>query len=209
FERLDQNNSVLLIVDHQIGLYGVARDFELEPFFKKTIAHAALGKLFNLPVIITTSVQTGPNGPIPNEILDLYPDVPVIQRQGEINAWDSPDVRKAIQDTGRTQFIIGGIATDVCTTFLALSLREQGYSVWANVEASGTTTPLIRDVSNSRLQAAGVHLVGTSSILADLFRDWRNPSPGAANVSAWINEYLPEASFASRAYNAARNTTAE
>ena len=60
------------------------------------------------------NMYSGPNGPIPDEILDLYPDVPVIQRQGEINAWDNPDVKKAIKDTGRTQFIIAGIATDVC-----------------------------------------------------------------------------------------------
>lgn len=39
---------------------------------------------------------------------------------------------------------------DLGTTFCALSLRAEGYSVWANIEASGTTTEFIRDVSNDR-----------------------------------------------------------
>lgn len=60
---------------------------------------------------------------------------------------------------GKKQIILAGITTDVCTTFLALSLRQEGYSVWANVEASGTTTALVRDVSNGRMVNAGVQLV--------------------------------------------------
>ncbi|KAF5603381.1 ycaC [Fusarium pseudocircinatum] len=208
YERLEKNNTVLLIVDHQVGLYSLARDFEPAQFFRQTVAHAALGKLFDIPVIITASMATGPNGPIPDEILDLYPDVPVIQRQGEINAWDNPDVKKAIKDTGRTQFIIAGLATDVCTTQLALSLRAEGYSVWANVEASGTTSALIRDVTNSRLQFAGVQLVGISAILTELFRDWRSSSPNAAEFSAWMVKFIPELTWSSRLFEAAKNSTA-
>ena len=48
------------------------------------------------------------------EITDMYPDAPLIKRQGEINAWDNPDFRAAVKATNRTQFVIGGILTDVC-----------------------------------------------------------------------------------------------
>lgn len=57
----------------------------------------------------------GPNGPLPKEILEMYPDAPLVKRQGEVDAWDNPDVRAAIEATGRKQIIIGGITTDVCT----------------------------------------------------------------------------------------------
>ena len=90
------------------------------------------------------------------------------------------------------------------TAFLALSLRAEGYSVWANVEASGTTSPLIRDVSNSRMQAAGVQLVGLFSIVADLFRDWRNPKPSAEEVGAWFDQYAPAYQMSARLFNAAK-----
>jgi hypothetical protein len=76
------------------------------------------------------------------------------------------------------------------TTFCALSLRENGYSVWANVEASGTTTEFIRDVSNDRMANAGVQLVSLFSIVCDLMRDWRN-TPGTAEVLPFLAKYYP------------------
>ncbi|UPK96039.1 hypothetical protein LCI18_006974 [Fusarium solani-melongenae] len=204
FERLNINDTVLLVVDHQVGLFDLARDFDPQLFYRNAIAHAALGKLFDIPVIITTSDETGPNGPLPQEILDLYPDAPIIKRPGEINAWDNAEFREAVKATGRSQFIVGGIVTDVLgVTFLSLSLREEGYSVWANVEASGTTSTLIRDVSNSRMQVAGVHLAGLFSIAADLFRDWRNP-PGADMMFEWYTKYAPAYTVTAQLFNAAK-----
>lgn len=44
----------------------------------------------------------------------MFPDAPIIQRQGEVNAMDNEDFRKALAATGRSQVIVGGIATDAC-----------------------------------------------------------------------------------------------
>lgn len=88
------------------------------------------------------------------------------------------------------------------TTFLALSLRDEGYSVWANVEASGTTTSLIRDVSNDRMARAGVQIVSLFSIVCDLMRDWRN-TPGAAELFPWLDKYLPAYGMVARGHRAA------
>ncbi|KUI59201.1 Uncharacterized protein YcaC [Cytospora mali] len=197
----------------QEGLYGLARDFDATLYRDSMIAHAAIGQVFDLPVVMTTSAQQGPNGLIPQEILDMYPDAPLIKRQGEVDAWDNPDFRAAIKATNKTQIIMAGIVTDVfsslgidChdqgTTFAALSLRAEGYSVWANIEASGTTTPLIRDISNDRMTAAGVHVVSLFSIVCDLMRDWRN-TPGAATLMPWFDKYLPAYGMVARAHHAA------
>ncbi|KAK0615505.1 Uncharacterized protein DIS24_g11749 [Lasiodiplodia hormozganensis] len=202
FERLNTTDAVLLILDLQVGLYGIARDWDPTLYRDNLIAHAAIGKLFDLPVVMTTSAQTGPNGPLPKEILEMYPDAPLIQRQGEVDAWDNAEFRDAIKATGRSQIIVAGITTDVCTAFLALSLRAEGYSVWANIEASGTTTPLIRDVSNDRMRDAGVHLVSLFAIVCDLMRDWRN-TPGAKEVLPWLDKYYPAYGFVARGHAAA------
>lgn len=119
-----------------------------------------------------------------------YPDAPLIARQGEVDAWDNDAFKAAVRATGKSQVILAGITTDVCTTFCALSLRSEGYGVWANVEASGTTTEFIRDVSNARMAQAGVQLVSLFSIVCDLMRDWRN-TPGAEAVIPWLQQYYP------------------
>jgi hypothetical protein len=88
------------------------------------------------------------------------------------------------------------------TTFCALSLRSEGYDVWANVEASGTTTEFIRDVSNDRMATAGVQLVSLFSIVCDLMRDWRN-TPGTVEVLAFLTQYYPVYARVAAAHGAA------
>ena len=44
----------------------------------------------------------------------MYPNAPLIKRNGEIDAWDNEDFRAAIRATGKKQVIVAGIVTDVC-----------------------------------------------------------------------------------------------
>jgi hypothetical protein len=46
----------------------------------------------------------------------MYPDAPLIKRNGEVNAWDNADFRKAVEATGKKQLIVAGITTDVRLT---------------------------------------------------------------------------------------------
>ena len=113
---------MLLILDLQVGLYQLSRDWDPTLYKSNVLAFAALGKEFNLPVVMTTSAQTGPNGPLIGEILAMYPNAPLIQRQGEVDAWDNADVRAAIQATGKNQIIVAGITTDVCKSMHKIAL---------------------------------------------------------------------------------------
>ncbi|KAI8665826.1 Isochorismatase domain-containing protein [Fusarium keratoplasticum] len=202
YERLDKNDALLLVVDIQEGLYQIARDFDPTLYRDQALAHAALGEVFDLPVILTTSADQGPNGPLMREITQKYPKAPFIQRQGEVNAWDNAEFRDAVRAANKSQIIMAGITTDVCTTFLALSLREEGYSVWANVEASGTNSALVRDISNDRMARAGVQTVSLFSIVCDLMRDWRN-TPGSKELIPWLDKYYPVWGWLARTHAAA------
>lgn len=199
FERLDKNNTVLLVVDHQLGLAQLVRDFTPTEFRNNILAHAALGILFDLPTILTTSAETGPNGPLPKEIVEMHPDAPYIRRNGEVNAWDNQEFKAAVEATGKKQVVIAGIVTEVCTAFLALSLREEGYSVWANTDASGTFTPILAADANRRMEQAGVHISGLFAIAMDLMRDWRD-TPGTAELLPFLDLYLPAYGITARAH---------
>lgn len=91
------------------------RDFEATEFRNNIIAHAAIAKLFDIPIVLTTSAETGPNGPLPKEIVELHPNAPLVRRNGEVDAWDNAEFRKAVRDTGKSQVILAGITTDVCS----------------------------------------------------------------------------------------------
>ena len=166
------------------------------------IAHAAIAKLFNLPIVLTTSAEHGPNGILPKEISSLYPNAPLIRRNGEVDAWDNPDFKAAVQAQNKSQVILAGITTDVCTEFLALSLRSEGYTVFANTEASGTFSKRLADDANDRMAGAGVNLQGMFAIVMDLMRDWRN-TPGSLQVLPWLDQYLPVYGYVARGHEAA------
>lgn len=50
---------MLLILDMQEGLYGLSRDFDATLYRDSMIAHAAIGQVFDIPVVMTTSSQAG------------------------------------------------------------------------------------------------------------------------------------------------------
>ena len=110
--RPDVNNSVLLLVDHQTGLNSLARDFESTEFKNAVLFLAEAAKEAQIPVIVTTSFETGPNGPAWPELVELFPvgtkGVTYIRRPGNINAWDDDAFTAAIKATGVKQLIIAG-----------------------------------------------------------------------------------------------------
>ncbi|KAL5342045.1 Isochorismatase-like protein [Aspergillus crustosus] len=188
WNRLDKNNVALLIIDLEVGLTQLVRDYSTNDFRNNMLAHACLGKAFNLPVVITTSSDTGPNGLLLKEIRELYPNVKIVHRQGEVNAWDNLEFQQAVQATGKKQLIVGGIVTEVCTAFLALSLVDAGYDVYANTEASGTFDKRLAEDANRRMEKAGVTLMGFFAIVCDLMRDWRN-TPGLTELLPVLDQY--------------------
>lgn len=68
YVRLDKNNAAVLLVDHQAGLLSLVRDIEPDKFKNNVLALGDLAKYFNLPTILTTSFETGPNGPLVPEL---------------------------------------------------------------------------------------------------------------------------------------------
>lgn len=184
YKRLDKNDVALLMVDHQAGLLSLVRDFSPDEFKNCGLALADIAKFFNIPAILTTSFEEGPNGPMVPEIKAAFPDAPYIARPGQINAWDNEGFVKAVKATGKRQLLIAGVVTEVCVAFPALSAIEEGFDVFVVTDASGTFSPMTRDGAWSRMQAAGVQLVNWFAVACELHRDWRNDMEGFGGILA-------------------------
>ena len=50
---------MVLVVDHQIGLMHLVRDIQPDVFRQNVLGPSALANVFNLPVVLTTSAETG------------------------------------------------------------------------------------------------------------------------------------------------------
>ncbi|ABE50838.1 isochorismate family cysteine hydrolase YcaC [Methylobacillus flagellatus] len=189
YVRLDRDHAAVLLVDHQAGLLSLVRDIDPDKFKNNVLALADAAKYFNLPTILTTSFETGPNGPLVPELKALFPDAPYIARPGQINAWDNEDFVKAVKATGKKQLIIAGVVTEVCVAFPALSALEEGYEVFVITDASGTFNAMTRDAAWERMVAAGAQLMTWFGAACELHRDWRRDIEG---LGALFSNHIPD-----------------
>ncbi len=172
-EFLTPDNAVLAMIDHQTGLMVGLGDEHPTVLKNNILGLIKTAKAINLPSVITASLPEGPNGPVMPEIPEIL-QTPVIEREGQINAWDSEDFKNAIKKTGRKKIIMAGIVTDVCLLFPALSAVEEGYDVYAVIDASGTWNKTVQEVTIQRLTQAGVKVTTWASVLAEIMNDWRS-----------------------------------
>ena len=182
YNRLNKDDAIVLLVDHQTGLISLVQDFSPNEFKNNVLALADLAKFFELPTILTTSFEQGPNGPLVPELKEMFPDAPYIARPGQINAWDNEDFVKAIKATGRKQIIIAGVVTDVCVAFPTLSALAEGFEVFVVTDASGTFNTTVQQAAWARMSAAGGQLMNWFSVACELHRDWRNDIEGLGNL---------------------------
>lgn len=185
---INPKDVVMLLIDHQSGLFNVVQDMPVADLRRNATALAKAATLLDIPVITTASVPDGPNGPLIAEIHKHAPHAQYIARQGQINAWDMPDFVKAIEDTGRKTLVIAGTLTSVCLAFPAVCAVAAGYKVYAVVDASGNWSKMATDLTIARLAQAGAVPVDTFAILCELQHTWNRPD--AMEFANLYGEYV-------------------
>jgi nicotinamidase-related amidase len=95
--RLTPQNAALLLVDHQTGLATGVADQSQPDFIDSVRALLDIGRVFELPTVISTSSADGPNGPLIPDVREAFPNSPVVHRPGEINTWDNAEFVAAVK----------------------------------------------------------------------------------------------------------------
>ena len=62
YRRLDKDDAVVLLVDHQSGLISLVQDYSPNEFKNNVLALADVTKFFKLPTILTTSFEEARTG---------------------------------------------------------------------------------------------------------------------------------------------------
>jgi len=169
---IDPNDAVMLLIDHQSGLFQTVGDIPVPELRTRAAVLAKMAALANLPVITTASVPEGPNGPLIPEIHQNAPHAKYVARKGQINAWDNPDFVAAVRATGRKTLIIAGTITSVCVAFPAIAAAHEGYKVFAVVDASGTYSKMAEEITLARIVQAGVVPMDTAAVASELQKTW-------------------------------------
>ena len=195
---LDPSDTVMLLLDHQSGLFQVVKDISVAELRANTAMLAKLAALLKIPVITTASEPGGPNGPLMPEIHQFAPHAVFVPRKGEVNAWDNEDFVKAVRATGRKTLIMAGVWTSVCVMFPALDAKAAGFKVYAVIDASGDPSELASRTTLARFTQAGVVPTSANAVLCEIHRTWNRPEAAelaklytmvAPNYQAVIESY--------------------
>jgi nicotinamidase-related amidase len=182
-------DAVILLLDHQTGLFQTVKDIGVMELRANTIALAKLGALLKLPVITTSSVPDGPNGPPMPELKEAAPHAHYVPRHGEVNAWDNEAFVKAVRDTGKKTLIMAGVWTSVCVMFPALDATAAGFKVYAVMDASGDPSEMVSRTTLARFVQGGVVPTTVNAVVSEIHRTWNRPE--AAELAQLYTMYAP------------------
>ena len=199
---LDPNDTVVLLLDHQTGLFQTVKDVPVRDLRANTVVLAKIAEQAKVPIIYTASEPNGTNGPTMEELAAAAPNAKYVARKGEVSAWDNADFVKAVEATGRKTLIMAGVWTSVCVAFPALQAKADGYKVYAVMDASGDMSEMASETSLARMTQAGIIPVTTNVVLCEFQRTWNRPD--AAQWGALYSELVPHYRAVAESYKKAQ-----
>ena len=177
-------DTAVILIDHQVGTNTWASTTPLPLLQRNVIILAKFAKGTGMPVVLTSSQETNLNvqGPLMPELQEIVPEAFAarVKRQGVVNAWDDPAFAAACRNTGRKNFVMAGVTTDICMVAPAISALEEGFNVQVVCDACGSTNQIAEEMSWRRMERAGVRLTSTGAVVAELVKNWASPAGAVA-----------------------------
>ena len=171
-ELLTPENSQIIFIDHQPQMAFGVQNIDRQTLKNNVVGLARAGKAFGIPTVITTVETESFSGHTYPELLDVFPDAPLLERTS-MNSWDDQKVRDALAANNRKKVVVSGLWTEVCNCTFALSAMLEGdYEIYMVADASGGTSKDAHDYAMQRMIQAGVVPVTWQQVLLEWQRDW-------------------------------------
>jgi nicotinamidase-related amidase len=168
---LTPQNAALVLIDYQDAQIN-SIPVDPDTYIPNVVALAKAGMLYELPIVLSTiNHGNGVNGDTIPQLREVLADVPSYDRTS-INAWEDEEFVEAVRATGRKKLIMGGLWTEVCLAHPSLDAINEGFEIYAVVDAVAGTSRVAHDAALQRIQQAGAHLVSWISVMTELQRDW-------------------------------------
>ena len=168
-------NSQLIFIDHQPQMAFGVQSIDRQVLKNNTVGLAKAAAIYNIPTIITTVETDSFSGHTFPELLDVFPDAPLLERTS-MNSWDDRKVREALARNaaeGRRKVVVSGLWTEVCNTTFALScMADTDYEIYMVADASGGTSMEAHRYAMDRMVQAGVVPVTWLQVALEWQRDW-------------------------------------
>ncbi len=178
------DDTAMVLIDHQVGTNTWASTTPLALLQRNVTILAKFAIGTGMPLVLTSSQETNVNvqGPLMPELQAIAPEAFAtrIKRTGVVNAWNDEAFANACRTTGRRNFVMAGVTTDVCMVSPAISALEEGFNIQVVCDACGSSNPIAEEMAWRRMERAGVRLSSTNAVIAELVQNWASPAGAVA-----------------------------
>ncbi|MFI9561411.1 isochorismatase family protein [Nonomuraea endophytica] len=173
--ELTIQNSAVVLIDHQPWVASMLQ-IDGNALLDNVAMLSRAAKLLEVPTVLTTVGARGGAlaDPIFTQISDVFPDVTPIDRTTTA-AWSDPNVKAAVEATGRRKLIMAGLSTEVCLAQTVLGALKDGYEVYFASDCSGGITIEGHEDGKARMIQAGAVPINVSVVISEWAPDYTSP----------------------------------
>jgi nicotinamidase-related amidase len=185
---VERNRSCLLVIDVQQYFLDKLALRDREPLVRRIAWLMQVARILGIP-IVATAEDIARSGPLVPDLAREMPAGTAVFDKKIFGLCDQPDIRSAVDGvagTGRNQFVLVGLETDVCIAHSAFGLAAAGYRPIVIDDACASPSPH-HDHGLRRLRDAGITVTSVKGI----FYEWVRDLETNGRVRKQINDPLP------------------
>ena len=165
--RITAENALAIVIDYQEKILPAMSD--KENLVKRSEILLKGLKLLEVPMILTTHYAKGLGNNI-DTIVSAMEYEETVYDKNTFSAYETEEVRRKLDESGKKQIIICGIETHICVLQTAIDLKAAGYEPIIVADCVDSRKPVDKEYGLKRAMQEGILLTTTEQILFELTR---------------------------------------
>ena len=166
---LDRGRCCLAVIDVQDFFLAKLPEDQRAPLVARIAWLMRVALALEIPILATGEDMSRIGRVVP-DIESLLPAGAAAHDKMVFDLMGQADIRAAVAATGRDQFVLAGLESDVCVTHSAFGLMAAGHEVAVALDACASRPPH-HEIGIERLRAAGVAITTVKAVYYDWLRD--------------------------------------
>lgn len=171
--RLNEKSCGLLVVDLQEKFVPVIRNWDST--VAMSIRLIRFFQLIQAPILVTEQYPKGLGATVAAVREALGTGSSPALTKTTFSSCGAEDLKKAVAQTGKRQWVVCGIEAHVCVLQTALDLRDLGHDVFLAVDAVSSRHVTDGTVALEGMARAGAVLSTSESLIFEALRDAKHP----------------------------------
>jgi nicotinamidase-related amidase len=183
--ELTIENSALVLIDHQPWVAFSVQSIDRTVLVNNVAGLAKTAKALGVPTVLTTVGAKGSvlADPIFSQISQVFPEITPIDRT-TTNSWSDPNLRAAVEATGRKKLVMAGLWTEVCLVQTVLPALKDEYEVYFVSDCSGGVSKEAHEDAKVHMIQAGAKPINWIAVVSEWAPDYTSPERAAINPVA-------------------------